>query len=78
MDTLKCDYKHLIKWIKHNPRVRSFTNFANDLGFSVQRVHYHIANETFMTKAIIDRAVEVYHFDEKQIDKFFYTSKLSK
>ena len=78
MRTLQCDYTELINWIETNPKVRTFTNFATEMGFSVQRIHYHIAHNTFMPKIVINKAKKTYHFTDEEIDKFFYTPKLAK
>lgn len=76
MTTIKCNYKPLLKWIKHNPKVRTLSTFANDVGFkNVQNLTYYIYKEKFMSKELIAKIKDVYQFNDKEIDLFFYSVK---
>ena len=78
METIKCNYKYLVKWLRHNPKIRTFTEFANAMGYSVQRIHYNISKESFMNKEIIEKAKTTFNLTDEQVERFFYTKKLSK
>ena len=79
METIKYNYEKLTQWIKTNPKIRTYSNFAKMMGYSVQTIHYHIMAETYMTDNVVQKAKSTFGFTDKQIDKFFYNvKKLSK
>lgn len=76
MTTIKCNYKPLVDWIKNNPKIRTISNFAFEVGFkNVQNFTYYIYHERFMNKELIAKIKDIYNLTDRQVNLFFYSVK---
>ena len=72
---MEMNYKHLIKWIYHNPRVVNINRFCIEINYKPQNMHYYLDNKKPMPKEIVEKVKNVFSLSDEQIDKFFYLVK---
>jgi len=69
---MKMNYKQLIKWIYHNPRIVNINRLCVEADIKPQHFHYYIDNNIPMPKYLIQKVQVAFNLTDEEVNRFFY------